>query len=155
MLLFFSVWSFLPWSWKGSRATFSFHNCCTSSCWTEERRRQCLVGGHFAIVIQDMFEGATKLRRLTWRYFRCMFFFHVLFLFYVVFWHIRFSCLGDRKIRLHITLAFKEFSSFLPFFSVRFFVIELAGFFINWDALFLGAQLNIFCQLSASSSLEQ
>ena len=35
------------------------------SCWTEERRRLCLVGGHFAIVIQDMFEGATKLRRLT------------------------------------------------------------------------------------------
>ena len=65
--------------------------------------------------------------------------------------HIRFSCLGDRKIRLHITLAFKECFSFSPFFSVRFFVIELAGFFINWDALFLGAQLNIFCQLSASS----
>ena len=45
--------------------------------------------------------------------------------------HIRFSCLGDRKIRPHITLAINECFSFLPFLSVRFFVIELAGFFIN------------------------
>ena len=44
---------------------FSFCNRCASPCRTEERRRQYLVGGYFAIIIQAMFERATKLRRLT------------------------------------------------------------------------------------------
>ena len=47
------------------KGAFSFCNRCAPPRRTEERRRQYLVGGHFAIVIQAMFEGATKLRRLT------------------------------------------------------------------------------------------
>ena len=47
------------------QGAFSFCNRCASPCRTEERRRQYLVGGYFAIIIQAMFEGTTKLRRLT------------------------------------------------------------------------------------------
>ena len=54
------------------KGAFSFCNRCASPCRTQERRRQYLVGGHFAIIIQDMFEGATKLRRLTLGCLRCM-----------------------------------------------------------------------------------
>ena len=54
------------------QGAFSFCNRCASPCRTEERRRQYLVGGYFAIIIQAMFERATKLRRLTWRYLCCM-----------------------------------------------------------------------------------
>ena len=54
------------------QGAFSVCNRCASPCRTEERRRQYLVGGYFAIIIQAMFERATKLRRLTWRYLCCM-----------------------------------------------------------------------------------
>ena len=47
------------------QGAFSVCNHCASPCRTEERRRQYLVGGYFAIIIQAMFERATKLRRLT------------------------------------------------------------------------------------------
>ena len=47
------------------QGAFSFCNRCASPSRTEERRRQYLVGGYFAIIIQAMFERATKLRRLT------------------------------------------------------------------------------------------
>ena len=47
------------------QGAFSFCNRCASPCRTEERRRQYLVGGYFTIIIQAMFERATKLRRLT------------------------------------------------------------------------------------------
>ena len=47
------------------QGAFSFCNRGASPRRTEERRRQYLVGGYFAIIIQAMFERATKLRRLT------------------------------------------------------------------------------------------
>ena len=46
------------------KGAFSFCNRCASPCRTQERRCQYLVGGYFAIVIQDMFEGATKLAHM-------------------------------------------------------------------------------------------
>ena len=47
--------------WKKNKAEMT----AWSRCRSEERRRQYLVGGYFAIIIQAMFERATKLRRLT------------------------------------------------------------------------------------------
>ena len=48
---------------------FSFCYGDTSSCWTKEGRRQCLVGRYHSILLQNMFEGTSKLRRLPRGYF--------------------------------------------------------------------------------------